>query len=71
MKHSIHPNQFPTLNTMSDEEEGYAGGVKAALKFLEGIDQDDESLRIRRRRQARRTAAAAVSSMAARAYVVR
>ncbi len=68
MKHSIHPNQFPTLDAMHDEEEDCTGGIKAALKFLEGIDHDDESLRIRRRRQARRSAAAAVSSLTARVY---
>ncbi len=70
MKHSIHPNQFPTLSSMSEEED-YSGSIKAALKFLEGLDQDEESLRLRRRRQARRSAAAAASSMAARAVCAR
>ena len=41
------------------------------MKFLEGIEQDDEALRRRRRRRAEGVAAAAVSCRVALAHVAR
>ena len=59
----IHPNQFPAIQNTVEEEE-IPENMNAALRFLEGINYDDDSLRRRRRRRAERAAAANVSSMA-------
>ena len=60
----IHPNQFPLVQSTLQEEDDISGRMSAALQFLEGIDYEEDSLRLRRRRRAERTAAATVSSMA-------
>ena len=67
----IHPNQLQSILTTLDEEEDVSESMNAALRFLEGIDHEENSFRRRRRRRAERTADTAVSSIAARAFVAR
>lgn len=73
MSHSIHSNR---LSVMLDERnvhnnEAEPKNICCALKFLEGVDHEDEALRLRRRRRAQRAAGSIAGFAAARALFVR
>ena len=71
MKHSIHPNQFPSLRMTFDENDEEASqGMSAALRFLEGIDYEEDALRQRRRRRNERAVAGHLTAIR-RALVTR
>ena len=55
MSRILHPNQLPVMLAEQDdyEDDMEPRSVKRALRFLEGMDYEDDSLRLRRRRQAR------------------
>ena len=62
MSRLIHPNQLAVMLAEREdlEDELESKRINRALRFLEGIDTEDEALRLRRRRRAQRSA---VSSM--------
>lgn len=69
MIHSIHPNQLSvTLAERCDEADN--SNISRALRFLEGIDIEEEALRLRRRRRAQRAAGSIAGFNAARASFV-
>ena len=70
MSHSIHPNQLSViLAERSDEADN--SNISRALRFLEGIDTEEEALRLRRRRRAQRAAGSIAGFNAARVSFVR
>ncbi len=73
MSHTIHLNQLPVMLAEQNDDEGQneARGLSHALRFLEGIDYEDDALRERRRRRAQRAAGGIAGFTAARAATMR
>lgn len=70
MSHSIHPNQLSvTLAEHNVETDNQ--NISPALRFLEGVDYEEEALRLRRRRRAQRAAGGIAGFTAARASFAR
>lgn len=70
MSHSIHPNQVSVMLAEHNDETDNQD-VSRALRFLEGVDYEEEALRLRRRRRAQRAAGGIAGFSAARASFVR
>lgn len=72
MSHSIHPNQLSVMlaehNAHQDDLD--VENISHALRFLEGVDYEEEALRLRRRRRAQRAAGAIAGFTSARASFV-
>ena len=71
MKHSIHPNQFPSLRMTFEENDESSEGMSAALRFLEGIDYEEDALRQRRRRRNERAVAGHLTAIRGRVLATR
>ncbi len=58
MSRLIHPNQLAVMLAERDdlEDEMETKRINRALRFLEGVDTEEEALRLRRRRRAQRAA---------------
>jgi hypothetical protein len=70
MSHSIHSNQLSVILN-EDNNEANDQNISPALRFLEEVDYEEETLRLRRRRRAQRAAGSIAGFRAARASFLR